>query len=424
MGQGGGKSWAGSAKCVIGHAKYPGSNSLVVAPTYQNNRQITLPAIVERLTEAGVYHRVNLATMEIQTPTLGSRILFHSGLNAERITGFEVGRVWIDEPARIPDFGPTSRNVWNNCVARCRSQLVPDGLHQVFITGTHEGAGTWVYKLWESKNRDAAYAVYRGATTENPTALEYAKQLLELYGPDLAEQYVQGGCLEESNSAIPYEDIIGCQHELARRKPLWNKLRESRNKFYAGMDIGRSKSLTVVWMLERIGPMFVTCGVVEMEKAPFAEQAAMIDEVLAIPNVVRMTIDSTYNPQLAEDAVTKYGDYRVNALRFDQETKIRLAENLRRRAIGRTIAIPKGDDIVMDWYSVKRVVSRNGTVTYSAPYTNDGHADRFWAAAMSVYGAAESFAPPWVKNRADDDWDEDELRSKELKSRRAQLRMI
>ena len=386
-GQGAGKTWAGSAKLVVCHSHYVGTDSLCTAPTYQNIRQFTIPALADRLTEAGISHHVDLSEMVIRTPSLGSKILLHSAVKAERITGFEVGRCWIDEPARMPDHDDPKRNVWKNCVARTRDPRVPPEGWQIFATGTHEGKGTWVYSKWETGDDDD-YEVYRGATTENPTSVEYAKQLVKEYGPELAEQYVYGMAVEESMSAIPYDVIAGCQLEECQRKPDWHHLEHTQYPLYAGVDIGRSKSLTVIWIFGQRNGIAFTEAVIEMRSQAFAEQREMIYRVLRLPTFRTMAMDSTYNPQLAEEAESRFGA-RVMPVIFNQDSKIRLAQGLERGCRGLKLAIPDDDDIIMDWYSVKRVVSKSGVVQYTAPYTSDGHADRFWAAALgfSVFKA-------------------------------------
>ena len=391
-GFGSGKTWAGSTKLVLAHLQYPGSDSLAVAPTYQNVKQILFPAILERLTECGVEAVPNMNEMIIATPQIGSKILLHSGIKAERITGFEVGRAWIDEPARIPDFPEPKRNVWHNVTARVRDKNVPHDKWQVFITGTHEGKGSWVYKRWEDKGNEK-YRVYRGSTFDNPHMLEYAKNLEEDYDTALAQQYLYGYAVDSEMAAIPWDVITSCQSADATSEMDWHALSQVRMKKCCGVDVGRSKSLTVIWINGMpTSNTAQTLAVIELRNTPFNEQRDMINRVMAIPGMGRCHIDATYNPQLAEEAQQRHGG-RIEPVIFNIESKQDLALGLIRAANEKRIAIPVDEDIAADWYSVKRVVTKQGRVTYSAPYTSDGHADRFWAAALACVPIAKPQGP-------------------------------
>lgn len=393
MGQGGGKTWGGSAKLVYLHAHYPGTNSLCIGPTHGNNRQILIPALVERLEQLGIPHDINFGQMEIYTPTLGrSTILLHSGMKGERITGFEVGRTWIDEPSRIPDFAhQPKRDCWFNAIARTRDPRVPAERRQLMTTGTHEGKGTWVYRRWE-QNPKPGYVVYRGSTFENPEAREYGRLLIQEYGPELAEQYVRGGAVEDLRSALKYDDIVACQGPDATRERTFEALARLPGRLVWGVDIGRSKSLTVLWALSvRADGRLVTEAVIEMREARFREQADMVAAVCDLPSTVGVCIDATYNPQTAEDAACLFRSI-VEPVIFTTANKVEICQGLVTVIQDRTIVLPDGEDaedIVLDFYSMKRVVTSRGAVTFTAPMTSDGHADRFIAAALGVRAAGQ-----------------------------------
>lgn len=392
MGQGGGKTWGGATWVLRDHCNFPGTNSLVIAPTYHNLRQIVMPALLERFEEAGLVAYPNYSTMEIITPQLGSKILLHSGLNAERITGFEVGRAWIDEPGRIPEFTDPKRNVWFNALARVRLSHVPDDRRRVCVTGTHEGQGTWFYRQWEKEKR-TGYVIFRGPTTENPVNIAYADLLRTEYGPELAVQYIEGFAVSDSMAAVDYDTITACQSSEASQGGI-DSLGSVQSAIYWGVDIGRSKSLTVAWgCVEGAGDKLVTRAVIVMQRATFAEQSALIGRICKHPQTGAVCIDATYNPQTAEDAETAWPNI-VEPFVFTPASKVGLVEGIVRKMQTHSLLIPAGqdaEDIVLDFYSVKRIVSAGGRVTYVAPFTPDGHADRFFAAALAVRAA--SLAP-------------------------------
>jgi phage FluMu gp28-like protein len=72
----------------------------------------------------------------------------------------------------------------------------------------------------------------------------------------------------------------------------------------------------------------------------------------------------------------------TNALKVDIFTKLRMSFEQRRERI------PVSRTIREDLHSVQRAVTANGTVTYRAPHTDDGHADRATAKALARRAAA------------------------------------
>jgi hypothetical protein len=345
-----------------------------------------LPALEERLELFGLHWETNLSTMTIRTPQLDSQILLHSGQAAEGITGFEVGRTWIDEPARIPEYADHKRNVWLAAIGRTRSPHVPPEARKVLVTGTHEGKGTWVYRRWE-KQQNAAYCVYRARTGENPSSREQEALYLAEYGPELAEQYVYGGAVEDSMAAIPYETIEAMQDGAASEGSI-DSLKTAGGPLFVGIDIGRKQSLTVIWVVrasEATGSL-LTVAVIVLRQAEFADQANIIGRVASIPTVQTIAIDATYNPQTAEDATRAHGGV-IESVVFTPNLKRELFQRWIKFGQERKLLIPRSDEIVMDFFSMKRVVSQLGVVSYAAPMSPDGHADRATAAALAVWAA-------------------------------------
>lgn len=389
-GQGSGKTTAGAAKLLKSMCQFPKTNSLVVEPTRALLDQVAIPAIerVARDFFPGLKLVVNRSgeNMRIACPQLNALIFLQSGLHSERITGFEVGRTWIDEPARVPDFSDPQRNLWLNCLGRTRVQKVPEAQRQIFITGTHEGKGTWVYRRWE-ENADAQFFVHRGSTLENPDAAADARTKIEQYGPELSRQYIYGEAIDSETCALAYDLIVDCQsHEATNNMPFRDIGALGRTVF-VGVDIGRSKSLTVIWIATLDGERLVTRNVVQLRDTPFAEQHNTIREVLRISGVARLAIDAGYNPQLAEQAVSWAGE-RAIPVTFNNDEKARMVQMMQDRHQRHTIVTPVSEELAMDFYAVKRVVSDAGNVRFIAPYSADGHSDNFWACALCCRAAA------------------------------------
>ena len=388
-GQGSGKTWAGAAWLIRDHVNYPGTDSLGIEPTFPNVLEIMLPMLEERLQELGIPYVVKRTSpMWITTPTLGSKIRLHSGLNADRITGFEVGRTWIDEPARMPEFTEPKRNVWIAAVGRTRHPRVPDECRRIAVTGTHEGVGTWCHRKWEGDPLPG-FKVFRARTSDNPDAAAQEALYLAEYGPELARQYIYGFAVDDMLAALSYATIEGLQDSrCSMRGP--DDLEGIPGPLYVGVDIGRRQSLTVYWISRLIDtrlPLLHTEAVVILRNAPFAQQFDTLSRICRLPGFRKCAIDDTYNPETAERAVETFGDRAIERVRFTQQTKLALFQGWVAACQDGMLRIPVDQETVADFYSVKRVIKPGGVVTYCAAMTQDGHADRACGAALSIWAA-------------------------------------
>jgi phage FluMu gp28-like protein len=133
--------------------------------------------------------------------------------------------------------------------------------------------------------------------------------------------------------------------------------------------------------------------VVEIANSTFRAQFARIAEFLALRNVRRCCIDAGgLGMQLAEEAQTRFGRHRVEAVTFTAALKSQLAGRLRIAVEDQAIRIPVDEAIRNDWHSVERRMSASGQIVLGAPRREGHHADRFWAAALALHAADD--APP------------------------------
>ena len=92
---------------------------------------------------------------------------------------------------------------------------------------------------------------------------------------------------------------------------------------------------------------------------------------------------------IAEAAVERFGESRVEPVTFTLGMKDRLASRLRLKVEEAAIRIPADATIRNDWHSVRRSVTAVGPARYESGRAEGSHADRFWAACLAVR-AAES----------------------------------
>ncbi|HVP11860.1 MAG TPA: terminase family protein [Phycisphaerae bacterium] len=194
--------------------------------------------------------------------------------------------------------------------------------------------------------------------------------------------------VDESTSFMTYGLIRGCHDPRLGTRVDWSALMRSGVEAYAGVDVGRHRDITAVWLWERQGEAFITRGLLTMENAPFNEQESQIGRLLGLRGLRRCCIDATgLGLHLAERLVERFGDHRVEAVTFTSALKNELAGLLRVMAERGLLRIPADEQVADDWHSITRVVSSGGHVRFDADRSSGGHADRFWAAALGLYAA-------------------------------------
>jgi phage FluMu gp28-like protein len=168
-------------------------------------------------------------------------------------------------------------------------------------------------------------------------------------------------------------------------------------KLYLGMDIGRTKDLTVLWVLEKLGDVQYTRAVIVLEKRKFAEQRAALYDIAALQNFVRGCIDQNgIGRQLAEEAEDKFGEYRLAGIDLTNQSKSEIAPPVKASFEDRSIRVPDDNVIKADLRSIRKGYTPGGKDTYAGERGVNGHADRFWALALAELASkapkAEFFA--------------------------------
>lgn len=195
--------------------------------------------------------------------------------------------------------------------------------------------------------------------------------------------------LDEATSFLTYALIRSCQDDRTKTEIDWGAVRAHDAEIYLGVDIGRHRDLTVLWLWQREGEMLKTRGVEVLRDVPFTDQESAIARLLDHRSVRRAAIDATgMGLHLVERLTAKYGDDRVERVIFTPAIKSELAGRLRVHAERGLLAIPMDEQITEDWHSLTRVVTSSGAVRFDASRSEGSHADRFWAAALGVHAAA------------------------------------
>jgi len=162
---------------------------------------------------------------------------------------------------------------------------------------------------------------------------------------------------------------------------------EFLGELYVGMDIGRHKDLSVIWLDQKINNVLRTLAVIDLKQKPYFVQEQVLHSVLSQKAFRRACIDETgIGSQLAEGAKDLFGEYRVEGIPFTAENKETLAVGLKQNFEDRGSEIPADNTIRNSLHSVKKYATTTKHFRFDAERTDaTGHADHFWAKGLSAH---------------------------------------
>lgn len=213
--------------------------------------------------------------------------------------------------------------------------------------------------------------------------------------------FVRSGCADEESfqqeylcnpadddrAFLEYDLIASCEYPSTID---WRKIENGR--LFAGLDIGRKKDLTVLWVFEKLGNRLHTRHVDCMQNMRKSDQEKIIWPWLE--RCERACVDATgLGIGWADDAQDRFGEHKVEAVTFTQRTKEAMAYPVRAAFEDKNILLPYDPKTRADLRAVTKQVTTTGNVRFTAESTPDGHADRFWAIALGVQAASSPSAP-------------------------------
>lgn len=321
--------------------------------------------------------------------------------NPDAQAGKRGGRV-LDEFALHPD----PRKLWSIAYPG----ITWGGAMEVISThrGSHNFFNQLVREVRESGN-PKRISLHR-VTLQDALDQGFLAKLQEMLPVDDERQamdeaayfdFIRGGCADEesfqqeymSNPAdddaafLEYDLIAAVEYSAGTQ---WQQ--RSTGRLFAGVDIGRKKDLTVLWVLEQLGDVLYTRHVQRLQGMRKSEQEAVLWPWFEACD--RSCIDATgLGIGWADDAQDQFGQHRIEAVTFTARVKESLAYPLRGAMQDRTVRIPQDPKIQADLRQVTKQVTGTGQVRFTAERTADGHADHFWALALALSAAAQPSAP-------------------------------
>ncbi len=210
---------------------------------------------------------------------------------------------------------------------------------------------------------------------------------------------------EELINAAVNPDLADCIDRQTWRVASLVRLSRFPGTLAAGLDVGRSRDLSVLAVLGR-QPGSDTrrlVGMLEMENTRLPEQQRQLDALCALANFTGVEIDMTgLGLGLFEYAETRHGSRRVRGVHFSATEPVGRAQNAdgRKATTARVTEIMATDLVEMfedhrleipadprlrdDLRLPEKVTSPGGRVSIAASRAGDGHADRFWSLALAV----------------------------------------
>jgi phage FluMu gp28-like protein len=341
-------------------------------------------------------------TQEVHFPG-GSRVVALSA-SPDAARGFG-GNLLLDEFA----FHADSRRIWGSAYP-----VAARGGHKIRVISTPNGKGNKFYEIMTTKDN--------GWSKHHIDIYEAVKQGLDVNIEELRKgmadqdawaQEFELAWLDEASSWLDYDLITACEANSAGIPELY-----MGGLCFVGVDIAARNDLFVIWVMELVGDVLITREIIAEKRINFAKQDELLADVFRRYRVVRCRMDQTgMGEKPVEDAKRNHGEDRVEGVLFSVASKLDMATSLKESMQDRKSRIPAGDPLLRaDLHSIKSQVGITGTRRLVADGDSDGHADRFWAAALAVSagdmgpvefayegapGSRSRFAP-----RDDDDDDE------------------
>jgi phage FluMu gp28-like protein len=323
----------------------------------------------------------------------GSRVIAVPG-KPDTVRGFSANLL-LTEFAFFEDADRTWRAILPSITNPLRG-----GPKKVRIISTPNGAGNKFHDLWV-KNHGVAGAkwsthkvtIHDAIAQGLPVDLEELREGLD--DPEGFAQEYDCEFLDACGVLLGYDLIALCESVEASEviAPEWWT---SRTPFPVdlGIDFGRKRDLTCCWALESIADLRMTKEVLTLQNMSTPDQVDILKA--RVMKARHVTLDYTGpGVGLGDLLVKMFGEWRPEDHRYGK-IELRTASNsfnvemFGRLRIGferRELRIPISRVIREDLHSVYRVATKT-SVSYRAPHTADGHADRCYALGLAYHSAS------------------------------------
>lgn len=275
------------------------------------------------------------------------------------------------------------------------------GIFKIRVVSTPNGLGNKFADLWNKSPNWSKHHVdiYEAVNAGLPVNIEELKAGLD--DPEGWAQEYECQFLDAAAVLLPYELIAGCESAEATTavSPEWWQS-AAQKSIYIGWDFARKKDLSVPWIAEQVGDVLQAREVIEYRGMSTPDQVDAMRQRIRASR--RVCVDYT-GPGigLGDLLVKEFQEYnpekhlfgKIELVTFTNAEKLKLFPALRVAFEQHRVRVPVNRSIREDLHSMQRVTTPNGNVTYRAPHTADGHADRCTALALCLRAAGSGHAP-------------------------------
>lgn len=279
-------------------------------------------------------------------------------------------RVW-GGAVRVISTHNGAQNPFARLVGDVRSGAIPGAVHRVSL---------------DDALRDGLYARIAAETGAPVTPAGEAAWKVALraeYGSRAGEEL---DCIPAAGSGawLDWGAIRACEHPEAG-----DPKRYAGGPVYIGIDQAIREHLWIAWVIELHAGLAWTREIATARGGTFADRDRIVERLVELYAPVRIAADQTgIGERSVEEWKKRWGRHRVEGVQFSAPRKLDMATALRERIEDSRIRIPADDKIRADLHSVRAERGPTGNERLVADATPDGHADRFWAAALACAAAA------------------------------------
>lgn len=275
--------------------------------------------------------------------------------------------------------------------------------YKLRVVSTPQGLGNKFHSLWTSDNQYSKHFVdiYKAVADGVPHNIDELKEGID--DDEAWQQEFECLFIDDSSTLLSYDLISSCMDQTLPGEIDYEDFNldafnpELTGPVYTGVDIGRKRDRTVFWHNELLGDVFYNRLSVVANKVKFKQQQEMLSRMIRKFSVTRCCIDATgIGAQLAEDTVDEFDPFRVEAVEFTNKVKTDLAVRALRMFQDKRIRIPVDRTLRDDLHSIKKTTTAAGHARFDAERTKEGHADRFWALALSLMASEEGSTPECI----------------------------
>lgn len=204
----------------------------------------------------------------------------------------------------------------------------------------------------------------------------------------LRDRYLHGDWDALDDGLLSLDDMLAVTVEPTKTLRSMESLkREVKGPRRIGVDVGRKRDLTVIWLWEKVGEVYWTRAMRPISKMPLRDQYHAIKEYLSLPALEGCWIDKgAIGYQLAEDLEADFPAI-CHGVGLSESVQGQLAVKLASLVKGGHVRLPDKEEIRQDWRLIRMPNTDGGQARLTTNRDESGHGDRFWAAALALFGA-------------------------------------